>query len=74
MIGRVAAGDPVRDIARRLGRAPSTISREIKNNSVIGRRKSVRNRTFGRGCGGFTAQTAAGSRRRTAAPWRPPEM
>jgi IS30 family transposase len=33
----VAAGDPVRDIARRLGRAPSTISREIKNNSVIGR-------------------------------------
>jgi len=34
---RVAAGEAVREIARRLGRAPSTISREIKNNSVSGR-------------------------------------
>ena len=33
----VAAQESVRDIARRLGRAPSTISREIKNNSCAGR-------------------------------------
>lgn len=33
----VAAQESVRDIARRLGRAPSTISREIKNNSSAGR-------------------------------------
>jgi transposase, IS30 family len=33
----VAAKDSVRNIARRLGRAPSTISREIKHNSSAGR-------------------------------------
>lgn len=33
----VAAKESVRDIARRLGRAPSTVSREIRNNSVAGR-------------------------------------
>ena len=33
----VAAQESVRDIACRLGRAPSTISREIKNNSSAGR-------------------------------------
>jgi transposase, IS30 family len=34
---KVVARESVREIARCLGRAPSTISREIKNNSVTGR-------------------------------------
>ncbi|WP_110811752.1 IS30 family transposase, partial [Mycolicibacterium mucogenicum] len=35
----VAAQEPIRSIAKRLGRAPSTISREIKRNSSDGRNK-----------------------------------
>ncbi|NKZ15792.1 IS30 family transposase [Mycolicibacterium septicum DSM 44393] len=35
----VAAQEPIRSIAARLGRAPSTISREIKRNSSHGRNK-----------------------------------
>ncbi|MDX1881074.1 IS30 family transposase [Mycobacterium sp. SMC-18] len=35
----VAAQEPIRCIAKRLGRAPSTISREIKRNSSDGRNK-----------------------------------
>ena len=34
---RVAAGESVRAIARRIGRAPSTVSRELTRNSVRGR-------------------------------------
>jgi len=35
----VAAQEPIRSIAKRLGRSPSTISREIKRNSSHGRNK-----------------------------------
>ena len=48
----VAAQESVREIARRLGRAPSTISREIKNNSVVGRNHYRPQFRFGASWGG----------------------
>ena len=37
----VAAGESMRSIARRLGRSPSTVSREISANGGIGRYRAV---------------------------------
>jgi IS30 family transposase len=46
----LAGGCGVREIARRLGRAPSTISRELQRNAAIGRgRVEYRASTVGAG-------------------------